>query len=65
MNKPIKNLVEEQWEDWADTEGIREGRDMKSPSLKLILSWVGEAYWTLNTIMCKNAWKKKGYKWNI
>ena len=32
MNKPIKNLVAEQWEDWVDKEGIREGREMKTPS---------------------------------
>ncbi len=43
-NKPIKNAVAEHWEDWTDTEGMGEGREMKIPSQELISSWIGEAY---------------------
>ena len=65
INKPIKKLVAEQWEEWVDTEGVGEGKAMKTSSCELISSWVGEAYWMLNTQMCKNAWRKKGYKWKL
>ncbi len=65
VNKPIKKALAEHWEDWADTEGIGEGREMKTPSRELISSWVGEAYWTLKTKTCENAWKKKGYEWKM
>ena len=65
VNKPIKNKVAEQWEDWVDTEGVQKGEEMKTPSRELIANWVGEAYWTLNEKTCQNAWKKKGYEWKI
>ena len=65
INKPIKNAVAEHWEDWADIEGMGEGRERKIPSRELISSWVGEAYWTRNTKTCENASNKKGYGWKI
>jgi hypothetical protein len=65
VNKPIKNKVAEQWEDWVDMEGVQQGKEMKTPSREVIANWVGEAYWTLNEETCKNAWKKKGYEWKI
>ena len=65
INKPIKKLVAEQWKEWVDTEGVREGTAMKTPSQELISLWVGEAYWMLNMEMCKSAWIKKGYEWKI
>ena len=65
VKKPINNSVARQKEDWVDTEGIGEGREMKTPSRELISSWVGEAYWTLKTKTCENAWKKKGYEWKM
>ncbi len=45
-----------------DTEEVGEGRAMKTPSHELISSWVGEAYWMLDTEMCKNAWRNMGYE---
>ena len=41
INKPIKKLVPEQWEEWVDTEGVGEGTAMKTPFtwVNLILGW--------------------------
>ncbi len=63
INKPIKKLVAEQWEEWVDTEGVGESRAIKHPSRELISSWVGDTYWTLNMETWKIAWRKKGYEW--
>ncbi len=65
INKPIKIKVAEQWEDWVDMEGVQKGKKMNTPSCENIANWVGKAYWTLNTEMCKNAWRKKGYEWKL
>ena len=65
VNKPIKIKVAEQWEDWVDTEGVRQGKEMKTPLREDIANWVGEAYWTINTEACKNAWRKRGYEWKL
>ena len=65
VNKPIKIKVAEQWEDWVDTEGVKRGKEMKTPLREDIANWVGEAYWTINTETCKNAWRKRGYEWKL
>ena len=65
INKPIEIKVAEQWEDWVDTEGVKRGKEMKTPSHEDIANWVGEAYWTLNTETCKKAWRKRGYEWKL
>ncbi len=42
VNKPIKIKVAEQWEDWVDTEGVKRGKEMKTPLHEDIANWVGE-----------------------
>ena len=48
-----------------DTEGVQEGKEMKTPSCKVIAHWIGKVHWTLIAETCKNAWKKEGYEWVI
>lgn len=36
MNNPTKKSLSDQWEDWVDTDGVGEGREIKTPSSKII-----------------------------
>ena len=65
VNKPNKIKVAEQCEDWVDTEGVKRGKEMKTPLRKDIANQVEEAYLMLNTGFCKNAWRKRGYEWKL
>lgn len=40
VQKPIKNALLEQWEDWMDTEEVGEGRKIKTTSCQIIITWV-------------------------
>ena len=65
VNKPVKSVLEDQWEDRMDAENLQDGKAMTTPSRKLIVTWVVEAYWMFNSEICKNAWKKRDFEWSL
>ena len=65
INKLVKSSLEDQWKDLLDAENLKDGKAMTTPSCKLIRTWVVEAYWMLNSEICKNAWKKKDFEWSL
>lgn len=46
-----------------DTDGVRKGMEMITPSCELIPTWGGEAYWMLSRESCQNVLKKKDLEW--
>ena len=58
MNRPIKQVMAEQWEDLLDSEGVQNSNAMAIPPCELIATWVVEGYLMLKTESCKKAWKK-------
>ena len=61
-NKPFKSKMADLWEEWVDTENMKDVAEILMPIRKLLASWVVECYWMLDDEKCKNAFKKKGFK---
>ena len=59
----MKNKMAYLWEEWMDTENIKDVAEILTPTCKLVTSCVVECIWMLDDKKCKYAWKKKGFKW--
>jgi hypothetical protein len=63
VNKPLKKLVREQWEDWMLEEGLgTDGRSIQ-PTRELVVHWTIDAWMNLKNTTTYNAWRKEGFSW--
>jgi hypothetical protein len=63
INKTIKNVMREKWEDWMlDGDGLVNGA-AKEPTRKIVAEWVLEAYNSIPNQTAKHAWLKKEFEW--
>ncbi len=65
VNKPLKSKMADLWEEWVDTENMKDVAEIPTPTCELVASWLVKCYWMLDNQKCKNAWKKKGFEWVI
>jgi hypothetical protein len=63
INKTIKTVIREKWEDWMlDGDGLVNGV-AKEPTRKIVAEWVLEAYNSIPKQTARNAWLKKEFEW--
>ena len=62
INRPIKMEMTRQWESFM--EGV-EGDNFPAPSRQMVAQWVINSFASLTTKTVKNAWRKKGFEWDI
>ncbi len=60
FNKPLKDCICEQWEDWMIHVGLASG---KSPSCKDIVNWTVDAYNAISNEIVRNVWRYGQYSW--
>ena len=65
VNMPLTSKMADLWEEWVDTENMKDMAVISMPTCELVMSWVVECYWMLDNEKCKNAWKKKGIEWVV
>lgn len=62
VNKPFKNRLRRQWEEWMIGEGLGNGTT-SPPSRENIVNWTKLAIETLPQDMVQNAWRHGDYSW--
>ncbi len=63
INKVIKCVMHEKWEDWMlEGDGIVDGV-AKEPSRKLVAEWLVDVYTNMDAKTVRNAWMKHGFEW--
>ncbi len=62
VNKPFKNRIRQQWEQWMLTEGLAYGTT-SPPTRENILEWTRIAVNDLPEQMVQNAWRHGQYSW--
>jgi hypothetical protein len=62
VNKPFKNRIRDQWEDWMIDEGLVNGTT-SPPTREDIVRWTRNAHANLPSQMVKNAWRHGDYSW--
>ena len=62
VNKPFKNRLRQQWEEWMIEEGLANGT-MSPPSREDIVRWTRYATVNLPSQIVRNAWKHGNYLW--
>ena len=62
VNKPFKNRIRRQWEDWIIAEGLANGTT-SPPTRENITDWTRIATNSLPAQMIRNAWRHGQYSW--
>jgi hypothetical protein len=62
VNKPFKNQIRQQWEQWMITEGLANGTT-SPPTRENIIEWIQIATNYLLEQMVQNAWRHGQYSW--
>lgn len=62
VNKPFKNRLCDQWEDWMIAEGLANGTT-SLPTREDIVRWTRYAKANLSSQIVKNAWRHGDYSW--
>jgi transposase len=62
INKPLKNRIRQQWEEWMVQEGLETGTTAP-PKRQDIVGWVRTATNSLPAQMIRNAWRHGQYSW--
>jgi DDE superfamily endonuclease len=62
INKPFKDRIRQQWEDWMIAEGLANGTT-SPPTREHIVAWVRTAMNNLPAQMIRNAWRHGQYSW--
>ena len=61
-NKPFKNRLRDQWEDWMIDEGLANGTT-SPPTRENIVQWTRYAVANISSEIVKNAWRHGDYSW--
>ena len=62
INKSIKTILQEKWDDWIlEGDSIVNGAE-KEPSWQLVAEWIVHDYESIPTQAVRNPWMKKGYE---
>ena len=62
VNKPFKNRIRNQWEEWMIAEGLANGTT-SPPTRENIVEWTRIATNSLPAQMIQNAWRHGQYSW--
>ena len=62
INKPLKNRLRDQWEDWMIDEGLANGTT-SPPTRENIVQWTRYAVANISSEIVKNAWRHGDYSW--
>jgi hypothetical protein len=62
VNKPFKNRIQNQWEEWMIAEGLANGTTFP-PTRENIVEWTRIATNSLPAQMIQNAWRHGQYSW--
>ena len=62
INKPFKNRLRNQWEEWMIDEGLTNGTT-SPPTRENIVQWSRFAIANISTQIVKNAWRHGDYSW--
>ncbi|KAI2512695.1 pogo transposable element with KRAB domain [Fragilaria crotonensis] len=62
VNKPFKNRIRQQWEEWMIAEGLANGTT-SPPTRENIIEWTRIATNSMPSQMIKNAWRHGEYSW--
>ncbi len=62
VNKPFKNRIRQQWEEWMIAEGLANGTT-SPPTRENIIEWTRIATNSMPSQMIKNAWRHGQYSW--
>ena len=63
INKPFKNRLRNQWEDWMIDDGLARGTT-SPPTRENIVQWTRYAVANISSEIDKNAWRRHGdYSW--
>ncbi len=44
VNEPLKRKMGDIWEDWVDTENMKDVAEILMPTCELVASWIVECY---------------------
>ena len=61
LNRPLKKEMTNQWESWVESTGD----DLNAPSRCLVAEWIIGALNSLTTQTVMNAWRKRGFQWEV
>jgi hypothetical protein len=62
INKPFKNRIRDQWEQWMIDEGLANDRT-SPPTRGDIVRWTWNAFQSLPPQLIRNAWRHGDYTW--
>ncbi len=60
FNKPLKDCIFEEWEDWMNHEGLVNG---KAPTCNNVVHWNLDAYNAISNKIVRKAWRHGQYSW--
>ena len=48
VNKPLKSKMADLWEEWVDTENMKDVAEIPMPTRELVAIWLAKCYWMLD-----------------
>ena len=63
VNKPFKNTLRDQWEEWMVDEGLAHGTTSPPTRENIVVQWTRNAVANIASEILNNAWRHGDYSW--